>query len=704
MKKGEASSHILSFPRLRILLPVLFFIGIFGSSIYFWQIDFSNKANALDDRCELYANHIHSQLTNALNERIDLIEIFQNNWISIEDESQLYNQSRFMDQASLYFDVYSGVLGISWINSSGYICWVYPEVSNNPAINRSAAVLPNGDPNQGFLYANATGEIGFSFSRELYRGGRGYTVYYPLIFNNLTTGFLTLIIRTSEIIEEILGTFPIFNEYALDIQENDVEIFKTNTLYLGNPRYVQEFTIRFRTIEWQCILTPTFGNVQSVSPLSNSIIFFMGLFLGGLTAVVLFMLINQINRIRQFEEEKRQMEQSIYQRQKLEALGTMAGGIAHDFNNILMNQSGFVELAELELDDINPSNYTQQVSVLHDYLGKLKEIITKAARINGQILEFSRQSDLKQEFLPIQEVIEKTISILKPTLDKRIIINTEMPPNPLIIKGDSTRMHQILLNIIINAKDAMLEGGTITIRLQERSRSIELVGNQDALVDTQHEIYLQIIDTGTGIPPENIPHLFDPFFTTKPKNKGTGLGLAIVYQAIKRLGGIISITSEIGVGTTVHIILPKYMSQEKITNNDQPSNQVRACIQLREKRILCVEDEENIGNAIVHYFEKYGVTVEHFLEGISALERLKAEPDGFCLAILDINLPMKNGIEIYHEIRKIRKDFPVLFITGYCDIEIPPGDPYILGVLTKPFDQSLFLQYLPELERLQKKS
>lgn len=368
--------------------------------------------------------------------------------------------------------------------------------------------------------------------------------------------------------------------------------------------------------------------------------------------------------------EIKKMQQQLLQTQKLESIGLMASGIAHDFNNILAAIIPNAELIKISCPQ-KAANY------------KRAEIIEKSAHraseIAQRLLTFTRQSD-QRNFEPVNlsKIVSDSIDLLESSIPGNIEIKKNFHENTKNILGDAAQIQQIIMNLVINAVDAMSEGGSIGIQIQNF-----YVENffQIGALDPGEYVKLTIEDTGTGIPLEIMPKIFDPFFTTKDIGKGTGLGLSVVYGIVKGMNGHIDVSNRNESGTRFDIYLPV----EPTNNNEQDDN----TIEIHENkniRLLLIDDEDYVLNILSDTLEYLGYDIVKFNNGRSAIQYLHSNKTNIDYAIVDIKMPDLDGRLTSQELRKINPNLKIIFTSGFDDQ--PINDENIAGVvgfLRKPY-------------------
>lgn len=348
--------------------------------------------------------------------------------------------------------------------------------------------------------------------------------------------------------------------------------------------------------------------------------------------------------------EKKRLEEILFQTQKLESLGLLAGGVAHDFNNILTGILGYSSLMK---------NMVPEKEVMYKYLDTIEKSARRAASLAGQLLGFARKGKYKIETLCINDIANELSSFLKETFDRglEIVLNTggNLPP----IEGDSTQIYQALLNLCINARDAMPEGGKLYIKTDAI-----LLGDRQSSDQLQLQpgryVRICVTDTGIGIDPDSRARIFEPFFTTKEIGKGTGLGLSMVYGIIKNHGGHIEVHSKHGLGTTIIVYFPatEGLVEEKNKIISKEENSERGSI-------LIIDDEEVIRILGKDVMEVYGYEVHIAMNGIEGIRIFRENKDRINLVILDMVMPEKSGRQTFKEIMAIKAETKVILCSGY---------------------------------------
>jgi two-component system, cell cycle sensor histidine kinase and response regulator CckA len=348
--------------------------------------------------------------------------------------------------------------------------------------------------------------------------------------------------------------------------------------------------------------------------------------------------------------ERKNLEARLLQAQKMETVGQLAGGIAHDFNNILTAVIGYAYMLKMKIkDDEDLSDYANRILLLSD----------RAANLTKSLLAFSRKQVMNPMPVDLNEIIKRVDHLLSRIIGEDIKLQAVLLEEDLIVMADSGQIEQVLLNLATNARDAMPKGGFLSIGTEAIEIDHEFIKEHGFAIEGEYAL-IAVTDTGAGMDRETREKIFEPFFTTKEVGKGTGLGLSMVYGIIKQHDGYINVYSEPGSGTTFRIYLPLIEAQvAKI------KPEVIQPIEIATETVLLAEDEDAIREFIKKLLEEYGYKVITAVDGQEAIDEFKAHKDEIQLVLLDVIMPNRNGREAYEEIKKIRPDIKVLFMSGY---------------------------------------
>ncbi|GLQ57346.1 cell cycle histidine kinase CckA [Devosia nitrariae] len=372
--------------------------------------------------------------------------------------------------------------------------------------------------------------------------------------------------------------------------------------------------------------------------------------------------------------DQRKLEAQFAQSQKMQAVGQLAGGVAHDFNNLLTAIIGFSDLLLLKHKPGDPS---------FSELMQIKQNANRAAGLTRQLLAFSRQQTLRPQVLELPLIIDDLSVLFKRIIGDRITLDVEHGRSIWPVRADLVQLEQVIINLVVNARDAMPEGGSITIRTDNVSAAEAARFNFEGFVPADY-VLIEVEDTGTGMPPEVLAKIFEPFFTTKELGKGTGLGLSTVYGIIKQTEGFIYPISVVGAGTTFKIFLPRYAQVAA-----EPAGKAAAPVKdlTGHERILLVEDEESVRAFSARALRVTGYEVHEAEGGEEALEVLDDLGYEVDLIISDVVMPEMDGPTLLKHVRKRAADLKVIFVSGYAEDSVRRDieDDQSVDFLPKPY-------------------
>src|SRR5579863_3855332 len=353
--------------------------------------------------------------------------------------------------------------------------------------------------------------------------------------------------------------------------------------------------------------------------------------------------------------DRRQLEEQLRQAQKMEAVGRLAGGIAHDFNNLLMVIQGYADLMTERLAEGDPLRRNAE---------QIQTASQRATSLTRQLLAFSRKQMLAPKVLSIQSVVTEMEKILRRLIGEDVQLETSSVPDLGLVKADRSQIEQVILNLAVNARDAMPEGGRLTIETANVDLD-ESFSHSSVMLAPGPYVMLAVTDNGCGMDTETQTHIFEPFFTTKEKGKGTGLGLATVYGIVKQSGGYVWVYSEPGRGTSFKVYLPRVWDEPTMPGRDRRIEGQR--LPQGTETVLLVEDEKGVRELAREYLEMTGYTVIEAENGHTALELAALHSGPIHLLMTDVVMPGISGRELTERVKSIRPDIRVLFMSGYTD-------------------------------------
>jgi len=383
--------------------------------------------------------------------------------------------------------------------------------------------------------------------------------------------------------------------------------------------------------------------------------------------------------------EQRLLEQQLRQAQKMEAVGRLAGGVAHDFNNLLMVIKGH---SELLLDRVRTEDWHYRK------VEQIQKAADRAAALTRQLLAFSRMQVLQPKVIDLNLVVAEMGKMLPRLIGEDIDLSIRMDERLAHVKADPSQIEQVILNLAVNARDAMPEGGRLVVETSNADLDEAYARRHPPLVAGSY-VMLAVSDTGTGMDPETQAHIFEPFFTTKEKGKGTGLGLATVYGVVKQSGGYIWLYSEPGHGTTFKIYLPR------VAESVDPSRQAKQATQSPggTETILLAEDEREVREVAHEFLGLCGYTVLVAKDGAEAIEIARNHPGPIHLLVTDMVMPGMGGRELAARLSPLRPEIKVIYMSGYTEYAtVRQGELEEKAVLlTKPFTRSILARAVREI-------
>ncbi len=370
--------------------------------------------------------------------------------------------------------------------------------------------------------------------------------------------------------------------------------------------------------------------------------------------------------------DRRQLEEQLRQAQKMDAVGRLAGGVAHDFNNLLMVINGYTEvlLEQLEKD-----------SVIHLKVQFIQQAADRAATLTRQLLAFSRKQLLELKVIDVNTVISDMERLLRPLIGENIELVTRLSSETGHTRADAGQLEQVIMNLVVNAKDSMPEGGKLT--LQSSDVTVRQNFREHRFIQPGRYAVISVADTGHGMDKETQSRIFEPFFTTKEKGKGTGLGLSTVYGIVKQSNGYVFAESQVGAGTTFYVYLPRVEdSTEEASPAKSPQNEAGGC-----ETVLLVEDEESVRELVRVTLTSRGYNVLEAEDGERGLRIAESHKEHIHILITDVVMPGIGGRELAKKLLIMRPGISVLYLSGYTeDAVVTPGalGPGT-GFLQKPF-------------------
>jgi len=372
--------------------------------------------------------------------------------------------------------------------------------------------------------------------------------------------------------------------------------------------------------------------------------------------------------------EVKELEEKFNQAHKMEAVGTLVGGIAHDFNNMLAAITGNIYLAK---------NAAKDMPKIINRLEKIEDVSLRAANMISQLLTFSRKGIVSIKEIPLTAFLKETLKFIRSSLPENIAMHKNICAEHLTVKGDMTQLYQVLINLINNARDAVenVQNPRITINLEAFQADDTMIEHHQNFKAGAYA-HLSVEDNGYGIPKQMMEHIFEPFFTTKEQGKGTGLGLSMIFGALKTHQGFITIDSIENKGSTFHIYIPLLEEEATAILPSQEDEPVEGSGEL----ILLADDEQDLRETTAEVLDVLGYRVLQATDGLEAMALYKAHQDEIAILLLDVVMPNMGGVQLAEDIRALKSNVPIIFMTGYDKEHVLGTNTQITNsqVLTKP--------------------
>jgi two-component system, cell cycle sensor histidine kinase and response regulator CckA len=389
--------------------------------------------------------------------------------------------------------------------------------------------------------------------------------------------------------------------------------------------------------------------------------------------------------------ERRRLESQINQAQKMETVGQLAGGIAHDFNNVL---SAIMMANDFLLNAHKPTDPSFQ-----DIM-QIKQNATRAATLVRQLLAFSRKQTLRPQVLDLREALSDVDRLLKRLIGEKVALEIQHGRDLWPVKADLSQFEQVVVNLAVNARDAMPDGGKLTVRTGNVSAAEAEKLSYKGMPAADY-VRIDVVDTGTGIPPDIVDKIFEPFFSTKEVGKGTGLGLSTVYGIVKQTGGFVYVDSEAGQGTSFRIFLPRHHAEQEMPEAagngaaKEPAEAKRAADLTGQGTILLVEDEDGLRSLNARGLRSRGYSVIEASNGVEAMEALEEKNGAVDLVVSDVVMPEMDGPTLLKAMRERNPDLKIIFVSGYAEDAFDKSvlrDDEQFAFLPKPFALSALVE------------
>jgi len=475
-------------------------------------------------------------------------------------------------------------------------------------------------------------------------------------------GFLVGVFRYKDLIASLLH--DVAAGYWVSLYDGDEEIYNGGSQPTPqDAEWTETAGVHFQQLTWRAEVWPKPATRSYTLSLLPRVAFIGGILMGGLLAFAVYMAETARLNAREVAASNRELkkeiavreqaEQALREAQKMEAVGRLAGGIAHDFNNLLMVIRGH---AALSLNRVGSDG------ALRRELNEILKSTDRASSLTRRLLAFSRKQVLQLRVLDLNTLVTQVKELLPPVLGEDIQLFLDLDPEAGRVKADAAQMEQVIMNLVFNARDAMTEGGELTIQTAHTQLDEDWV-QRHAGAQTGPHVMLAVHDTGRGMDEEVLTHIFEPFFTTKDRTKGTGLGLATVYGTVRQSGGYITVSSKVGQGTVFQIFLPRV---------EDPVEVVEVPVAAPEpargaETILVVEDDDAVRRMTREFLKIKGYTVLEARGAANAIQVMEERNEEIDLVLTDVLMPGMKGRELVEKLTQIRANIKVLYMSAYTE-------------------------------------
>jgi len=564
------------------------------------------------------------------------------------------SKGEFQRQARVASAHLPGLLALNWIDRDGVIRWVYPEAPNHAAQGRNIFEHPHAASFARQAFATRTDRA--TRPIPLFQGKPGFATYLPLPRDAPQGGAVNAVFDVAGLVKSCFHD-GLLDDYELCIDDTAGPLFESPGCRTdATTRPMGYATMQVLDRAWTVRMVPSASVWERLHTRANLILLVLGLLLAVAVSAAVHIALSRQRRLRASEQRHAKAQRQLQEAQKMEALGRLAGGVAHDFNNTLTAVIGHGELA-LDVD-----------GVPEEVRDSLREIVAAGERAAGlaqRLLAFARQQPSAPRPVAVAEEVRHMESLLRPVIRRDIALEMDLDEPAWQARIDPVELDQIVTNLVINAADAMPNGGSLRVEVRNIHRSQGLPPELDD-APADEWVRLSIRDTGEGIAPEVLTHIFEPFYTTKPLGGGTGLGLATVESLVTSAGGTIEVESALGEGTTFHIWLPREPHPTPAPEAPKPTPSPDAA----RRRILLAEDDADVREVARQVLAAAGHEVVAVSDGAAAIRALEREP--FDLVVTDLVMPRAGGAEVTAWVHQRLPGVGVVICSGYSADTLPP--------------------------------
>jgi len=645
----------------RLLLPTIFFLTAFVFALTLRQLLMTHRSVEIQAVTQEQAVFVKSKMESELRARILPLEGLAGHWSARGQSENPENTSEMESDAELVMSAYPAYQSMEWLDPEFHVRWVKtPPGAKEP----DPDTVVSSDASEVAALRTAKTRRSATVSRPvtLRKGDRGLLVSVPVYSKQELRGFLVGAFRYNELIPSIIQ--DVAQGYSIAVYDDDERIYSVGAdLKPQDADLLQTTNVRFQQLAWRVQIWPKPATISYALSILPQAAFIVGILMAALIAFAVYLAETARLHARGVEAThkklhkeiagREQAEQALREAQKMEAVGQLAGGVAHDFNNLLMVIRGHAVLS------LNRNGYDAAV---RRELNEILHVTDRASALTRRLLAFSRKQVLQLRVTDLNALVSQAKELLPPVLGKDIDLFIDLDPHLGRVKADSAQMEQVIMNLVLNARDAMPEGGELTIQTANVDLDEEWVRAHPGASPGPH-VMLAVRDTGTGMDQETLSHIFEPFFTTKDRTKGTGLGLATVYGTVRQCGGFMRVPTKIGEGTTFQIYLARV--EEALEPMEAPETAPQ--LQQGAETILVVEDDNAVRRMTREFLKIKGYTVIEARSAAAAIQIFESKTQSIDLVLTDVLMPGMKGRELVERLGQISADLKVLYMSAYTE-------------------------------------
>jgi signal transduction histidine kinase/ActR/RegA family two-component response regulator len=641
----------------RMLLPVIFGLSTVVFALLLWQLLLTHQHVDIQAAAEEQALFVKTKTESELQARILPLERLAQRWQSQNGA----NAAQLRSDASLVISEYPSYQAIAWIDPSSHGVWaITGQGANHNSVGERLAAVP-GLP-AALQEAERSRKTAIVPRVDLQKTGRGFLVCVPVYQGSGLSGFLVGAFNDRELLTSVLQ--DVARDYWIAIYDGNRTVYSSSS---GEPPETGEYrwqaSIAFRQLNWRAVVWPKAGAAAYARSSLPMVVFVAGILMALILAFAVYMAETAHLNVKGLEAANRELEREVAgreqaeaalrQAQKMEAIGRLAGGVAHDFNNLLVVIRGQALLSRGRVAPTNP---------IRRELDEIVKTADRASSLTRKLLAFGRKQVLQPRVLDLNEQVRQIADILPSVVGADIKLQLALEPELGRIKADAAQLEQVIMNLVLNARDAMPDGGELSIETAncdvDEGWSRSHPGTQPGA-----HVMLAVRDTGHGMSEETQSHLFEPFFTTKDTSKGSGLGLATVYGTVNQSGGCITVSSQVGFGTAIQIYLPRVDDPVDVVEESSP-----AVVEISgEEKILVVEDDDAVRRMAREFLKLKGYIVVEMRSAAEAIHWLESHDEKIDLVLTDLIMPGMKGRELVERLAGLRPSLKALYMSAYTE-------------------------------------